>query len=102
MGVGMPEFVALDGTSLHYDASGTGDPVLLVHSLGFDGSLWQSVGVTDALIQAGRSVVALDLRGHGRSQRWHEPARYGIDTMARDIASLVDLLGLQAVDLAAY
>jgi pimeloyl-ACP methyl ester carboxylesterase len=98
----MPGFAATDGTLLHYEVSGTGEPVVLVHSLGFDGSLWQAVGVTDALIRAGRSVVALDLRGHGRSQRWHEPSRYGIDTMALDIVALVDQLGLQSVDLAAY
>lgn len=98
----MPAFVADDGTSLHYEVSGTGDPVLLLHSLGFDGSLWQSVGVTEALIQAGRSVITPDIRGHGRSQRWHEPDRYGLDTMARDVASLIDLLELQSIDLAAY
>jgi len=48
----MPELVAADGALLHYEVSGDGEPVLLVHSLGFDGSLWQSVGVTDALVHA--------------------------------------------------
>lgn len=55
-----------------------------------------------ALERAGRRVVALDARGHGESDKPHDPARYGEDRMARDLVALLDELDLGEVDLAGY
>jgi pimeloyl-ACP methyl ester carboxylesterase len=53
------------------------EPVLLVH--GFTSSFernWQEPGWCDLLSDAGREVIGVDLLGHGRSAKPHDPAEY--------------------------
>ena len=75
---------------------------MLLHSFPFDSRLWASAGVTDAIIAAGRSVITADRRGSGQSGRPHDPRAYQDNACARDVTGLIDHLGLDQVDLAAY
>ena len=53
------------------------NPVLLLH--GFTGSVestWQPTGIMDLLTDAGRTVIAWDLPGHGTAEKHHDPADY--------------------------
>lgn len=103
----MHTFTSYDGTTLAYYTWGqtTGDlPAVVLHH-GFSSSAlgnWHLPGVVDALVAAGRHVVAIDARGHGSSEKHTDPDRYGEDKMARDLGVLVDLLGLDRYDLAGY
>ncbi|NTX50682.1 alpha/beta fold hydrolase [Myxococcus sp. CA039A] len=82
----------LEGFTLHYEESGQGIPVLLLHGLGSSGVDWELV--TPRLVNGYRLVVP-DARGHGRSGR---PAgAYGVPLFARDVAALCDALGLKQV-----
>jgi pimeloyl-ACP methyl ester carboxylesterase len=63
---------------------------------------WVATGVVEALLAGGRRVIAPDARGHGRSEKPHDPARYGEQRMARDLAVLFDLIGAPQVDLVGY
>jgi pimeloyl-ACP methyl ester carboxylesterase len=63
---------------------------------------WVATGVVDALMAAGHSVIAPDARGHGGSEKPHDPDRYGEQRMARDLAILLDTIGTQQVDLVGY
>ncbi|MEP9393531.1 MULTISPECIES: alpha/beta fold hydrolase [Gordonia] len=81
-------------------AGGTADrrpPVLLVHGMGGDHGTWRSFAA--ALRRAGRSVVAVDLRGHGRSGRADQ---YGLDTFADDLGFILDELDVPRVDVVAH
>lgn len=81
----------------------TGPPVVLHHGFLADGRLnWLYGGVVGAFRAAGRRVVAPDARGHGRSDKPHDPALYGEDRMSRDLSELLDHLGLDQVDLVGY
>jgi pimeloyl-ACP methyl ester carboxylesterase len=78
-------------------------PVVLHHGFVADAdSNWVATGVLDALLAAGRRVIAPDARGHGRSQKPHDPARYGEQRMARDLSVLLDVIGADEVDLVGY
>ncbi|MFL6136630.1 MAG: alpha/beta fold hydrolase [Frankiaceae bacterium] len=71
-------------------AGGPRRPFLLVHGLASNARLWD--GVAGRLAAAGHEAVAVDLRGHGRSE---EPAAgYDTETCAADLASLCRQLGL--------
>lgn len=103
----MQTFTSFDGTVLAYQTWGepTADlpPVVLHHGFSTSAAAnWKAPGVVDALIGAGRQVIAIDARGHGSSEKPHDPARYGEDKMAHDLATLFDLLGLAQVDLVGY
>jgi len=78
-------------------------PVVLHHGFVVDANAnWVAPGVVQALVGAGRRVIAPDARGHGQSDKPHDPARYGEQRMARDLAVLLDLLGAERIDLVGY
>ncbi|MFZ2176846.1 MAG: alpha/beta hydrolase [Rhodococcus sp. (in: high G+C Gram-positive bacteria)] len=82
-------------------ASGAADPhpvpVVLVHGMGGDGGTWDKFA--RALIGRGRRVVAIDLRGHGRSAR---AASYLFEEFGADIVEVCDNLGMSRVDLVGH
>lgn len=102
----VPQFLSDDSIPIFYEQWNTeaaGPPVVLHHGFVADHAVnWVAPGVVDALTGAGRRVVALDARGHGRSGKPHDPAFYGERRMARDVSLLVDLLGVGEFDLVGY
>jgi pimeloyl-ACP methyl ester carboxylesterase len=98
----MPTFDSFDGVRLHYEVSGSGAPVVLLHSFPFDSRVWTGTGVLPALVAADRTGITLDRRGHGQSDKPHDPAAYGNNAAARDVSCLLDHLGLPSVDLFTY
>lgn len=95
------------GLTLAYDdivpAGGRMGTVVLVH--GFATSRaenWRRLGWLGALERKGYRAVALDLRGHGESDKPHDPSAYGRDQMAADVVGLIDHLELGRVDLLGY
>jgi len=90
-----------DGLKIHYMETGKGTPVVLIH--GYTGSAegnWFSNGVAAALAQRHR-VVAIDCRGHGRSEKPHDPARYGA-RLWQDVIDLMDALGIERAHVHGY
>ena len=65
-------------------------PFLLVHGLASNARLWD--GVARRLVAAGHAVIAVDLRGHGRSES--PDGGYDTDTCADDLATLIEDLRL--------
>ena len=102
----MSVFSSFDGTTLAYESYGVESrrpPVLLLHGFAADSEAnWVRPHVVEALVAAGRRVVALDARGHGRSDKPHDPAAYADDAMVRDAQALLDHLGIDRVDVCGY
>ena len=103
---GMGTFTTDDGLHIAFEdwgGAGSGPPVVLHHGFIADGRLnWLYGGVVDAFTAAGRRVIAPDARGHGRSDKPHDPAFYGEDRMSRDLGLLLDHLDLDQIDLVGY
>ena len=79
------------GVELHAaEHPGEGAPFLLVHGLASNLRLWD--GVAAALAGAGHRVVAVDLRGHGRSAK--PDGGYDVPSVAADLEVLIGSLGL--------
>ncbi len=102
----MESFRTWDGLEITYQEWGeeTGLPPVVLHH-GFVASAdsnWVATGVVEALTAAGRRVIGPDARGHGGSEKPHDPDRYGEDRMARDLTALLDSVGVQQVDLVGY
>jgi pimeloyl-ACP methyl ester carboxylesterase len=95
-------FVDSDGFQIHYESWGAGAPIVLVH--GWGSSIrenWVRTGWVEAL-RAERRVVALDVRGHGDSDKPHDQAAYSYSRMARDVLRVMDRLGIAKADLLGY
>src|SRR2546421_10923256 len=96
-------FASVDGTKLYYEEEGTGTPVVLLHGLSSSTKgNWQEPGIWAALVDVGKRVIGLDARGHGRSDKPHDPSAYRDHAMVRDVGALLDHLGLESTDLVGY
>jgi pimeloyl-ACP methyl ester carboxylesterase len=99
----MPRSAPVDGFSLAYDRSGTGEPVVLLHGWPGDRTDYRVLGPALALASS-CDVIVPDLRGFGESDKHAaDPAeQYSPAAQARSVAGLVRELGLDRVLLAGY
>ena len=89
-------FADIDGNTLHYVSYGEGPPVLFVHGLGGSNNVWH--GVMQAM-QQHHHVIALDLRGHGRSQG---RGKFSIEGWSRDLQLFISHLELPGVTVVGH
>ncbi|WP_194922743.1 alpha/beta fold hydrolase [Catenulispora pinisilvae] len=94
----MPSIVTTDDTSLFYRDWGTGRPVVFVHSMLMSSQMWQHQ--MQYVVEHGFRAIAFDRRGHGRSD---DPGTgYDFDTLADDLAAVLDGLELSDVTLVGH
>jgi len=80
-----------------------GEPILLIHGFASTHAVnWVLPLWVKTLTEAGRRVIALDNRGHGRSMKLYDPAAYAIATMAEDARALLDHLKIERADVMGY
>ncbi len=76
--------VVIDSCELHYERSGSGQPLLLIHGLGSSTRDWE---FQLPALEPHCEVIRVDLRGHGRSAKPRRP--YSMPRFAADIAGLL-------------
>jgi pimeloyl-ACP methyl ester carboxylesterase len=94
-----PPFIeAADGTRLFYRDWGTGKPVLFTHAWALNSDIFEYQ--LTFLADHGLRCIAYDRRGHGRSD---DPGHgYEFDTLADDLAAVIDQLDLREVTLVGF
>ena len=98
MGGTANEVRASDGTVLHVASDGgVGPPVVLLHGLACDATMWAPVAER---LRPDRRVVVVDLRGHGRSQP--VAGGFGLAQQADDVRAVLDALDLYDVTLVGH
>ena len=86
-----------------YLDEGEGEPILLVHGFASTKNVnWVYPTWVSELKKNGYRVIALDNRGHGDSSKLYDAEQYHIDTMAGDVAALMDHLRIEAADIMGY
>jgi pimeloyl-ACP methyl ester carboxylesterase len=97
----MPLFDS-DGVKIHYLDQGHGAPVLMIHGFGSSAEEhWVRPGMVERLARRWR-VVAYDARGHGHSDKPHDPAKYGLANMRADAVRLLDHLKIARARMMGY
>ena len=92
---------ASDGVRIHYAELGAGTPVVLIHGYTANAEgKWIKPGIAAALAEHNR-VIAIDVRGHGRSDKPHDPTKYG-PRMAEDVVELLDALDIEKAHIHGY
>ena len=81
----------INSVNLNYEVTGQGPAVVLIH--GGNGST-QDWSNQIAVLSPKYKVVALDIRGHGKSASPKNETEYSIPIFAEDVLGLVDLLGI--------
>jgi len=75
----------VEGCELHYEITGRGEPVLLLHGLGSCSLDWEN---QMPALKERYTVITLDVRGHGQSGKPRGP--YSIGLFARDVAQVLE------------
>jgi pimeloyl-ACP methyl ester carboxylesterase len=90
-----------NGVKLHYVVEGEGEPVVLIHGLYSSArGNWEMPGIVRMLSQK-YQVIALDMPGHGESDKPSDEEAYGVE-MVEDVARLLDHLKIQKAHLVGY
>lgn len=81
------------GVRIHYEIEGEGPHLVLIH--GFTGSLddWREFGYTETL-KRNHQVILVDTRGHGASDKPHNPGAYETELLVGDVLAVLDQLKL--------
>ena len=90
----MPHVTTNDGVRLHYEEAGSGDPLVLIHGWSQSAAMFkhQLDGLGDR-----HRVIALDLRGHGESDK--PDHGYRLSRLAKDVRDFLAALELRDVTL---
>ncbi len=81
----------------------SGAPVLMIHGFASSANVnWVYPGWLKTLGEAGYRVIALDNRGHGATDKPHDPQAYRPSLMAGDAAALLTHLGLDTAHVFGY
>jgi pimeloyl-ACP methyl ester carboxylesterase len=95
-------YFASNSVQIFYEEYGAGSPVVLIHGFGIDARLqWGETGLIKFLAQHFR-VIALDCRGHGRSERFYDPDAYAMRNMSGDVLNLLDYLQIDRALLVGF
>jgi pimeloyl-ACP methyl ester carboxylesterase len=95
-------FPGRDGARLAYREVGEGRPLVLLHGLSGDATLFLRHGLAQTIAAGGFRVIMPDFRGHGRSAKPHDAAAYPADVLTDDGLALVEHLGMDDYDLGGY
>jgi len=96
-------FASFDGTDLALHRHGEGRPFVLLHGLFSSAEMnWIKWGHHETIAARGYEVLMLDFRVHGESAVPRDPAAFPHNVLVRDIAALVDHLGLEDYDLGGF
>lgn len=89
------------GVKIHYLTEGRGEPVVLIHGLHASAEInWGLPGVIADLARD-HQVIALDLPGHGRSDKPEREDAYGL-RVVEDVVLLLDHLKVKKAHVVGY
>ncbi len=83
-----------NGTTIHLRSGGQGPAAILIHGYGETGDMWVPLAVE---LARDHTVIVPDLRGMGLSS--HPESGYDKKTQGEDVASVLDALKVERVDL---
>jgi pimeloyl-ACP methyl ester carboxylesterase len=91
-------YAPVNGLEMYYEVHGEGEPLVLLHGAYMNNeNNW--AGIIPTLAET-HQVIAVELQGHGRTNDRDTPITY--EGMARDVADLLDHLGVEKAALFGY
>jgi len=87
----------MERIALHHTEEGAGRPLILLHGNGEDGTYFREQMVP---LSAGRRVIAVDTRGHGRSPRGE--ADFTIRQFAEDLHCFLKIMRIDKADILGF
>jgi pimeloyl-ACP methyl ester carboxylesterase len=76
-------------TNIYYEVEGEGPPLILHHGFALSLEDWREFGYIDSL-KNNYQLILMDARGHGNSDKPHDPQAYSIENRANDVIAVLD------------
>lgn len=89
------------GVGIAFEVVGQGQPLVLQHGRLGSGRAWFDIGYVDALA-SDWTLVIIDARGHGRSDKPADAGVYRPEDMAGDVVAVLDELAIDRADFLGY
>jgi pimeloyl-ACP methyl ester carboxylesterase len=89
------------GVRIHYEVEGNGPPLVLVHGLAGYLEQWHELGYVDSLKKE-FTLILMDLRGHGGSDKPHDPEAYKLKLLVADMIAVMDVLNISKTHFLGY
>jgi pimeloyl-ACP methyl ester carboxylesterase len=89
------------GVRIHYQVEGVGTPLVLQHGYSDSVESWYEQGYVAAL-QSTYQLILIDARGHGASDKPHNPNAYEMQHNVTDILAVLDTLQVPTVHFFGY
>ena len=94
-------YVDNNGVRIHYHVEGDGSPLVLQHGFTSCMKTWYEYGYVDSL-KDDFQLIAIDARGHGGSDKPHDPEAYELKTRVGDVIAVLDGLGIEQAHYLGY
>ncbi len=89
------------GIRIYYQVEGEGPPLVLQHGFTQSVKRWYLAGYVDAL-KPNYQLILVDARGHGASDKPHNPAAYELSLRVSDVVAVLDDLHLSRAHFWGY
>jgi pimeloyl-ACP methyl ester carboxylesterase len=90
--------ISADGTRIAHDVAGSGPALVLLHGGGESRQSWHAAGYVRRL-QDAFTVITVDLRGHGESDKPTDSAAYTTEKHIQDVLAVADACGVERFTL---
>ena len=94
-------YVDNSGVKIHYHVEGDGPPLVMQHGLTSSLKNWYAYGFVEEL-QKDYRLILVDARGHGRSDKPHDPKDYDLKLRVSDILAVMDDVGVDKAHYMGY
>lgn len=91
------ETAEVNGMAMHYEVSGEGDPLIVLHGAYMS---IPAMGEIVPMLAETRRVYALEFQGHGRTEDIDRPITY--ENLADDVAAFMEAVGIERADVFGY
>lgn len=91
--------VTINGVDYYYEVYGEGEPLLLLHGFTGSGVAWNPF---IKQWSENKKIINVDIIGHGRTSSPDDDTRYDIELVAKDLIELLDVLGIDKVNILGY
>lgn len=94
-------FATNAGVRIQYEIEGAGPPLVLHHGSFASAADWWDLGYVDSLKRK-NLLILIDARGHGASDKPHDPAAYDLPLRASDLTAVLDDLKIERTNFFGY
>jgi pimeloyl-ACP methyl ester carboxylesterase len=94
-------YASNQGVQIHYEVEGNGPSLVLLHGLGANLEAFREYGYVEAL-KAKYRLILIDVRGHGASDKPHDPEAYQTKLLVADVVAVLDQLRVEKAHFFGY